>query len=444
MSTTTTSSESTATSSTNTTSSTESGAELSAPANAPTGAVTGSGTSTPEIQRNPSSAGVFSPTPLQIYATLSGGYDDNVSNTKTDKQSSGFTNANAILDYTFGDPRLQLDLNAGAAGTYYFSHVSNQNYDIDFKGALGITYKATPRLALGGTLLVDYLTEPSFEYAGGLNSRNGNYLYTTDKGFLHYTLTQRFATKTSYTFEAYNYDNNAVGVFSDRISNLFGNEVRFQWLPTTILIAEYRYGIVSYDHEGEVIIPPLFNIFGMQVAPPVRLEQDSTTHFVLAGVDHTFNPRLSATFRGGAEFRAYDHDGDRSSPYFEGNVNYALGRRTSLTWINRYGIEEPDLPGTQSRTTFRTGVQTKFNLTSRTSAAVDLFYVHDDYHSLTTGRLITPSFTENTFDAGLTLRYGITGLLGVQAGYHYTDVSSEVALREYSRNRVFGGVNVTF
>src|SRR5262249_43476577 len=229
MSTTTTSSESTATSSTNTTSSTESGAELSAPANAPSGAVTGSGTSTPEIQRNPSSAGVFSPTPLQIYATLSGGYDDNVSNTKTDKQSSGFTNANAILDYTFGDPRLQLDLNAGAAGTYYFSHVSNQNYDIDFKGALGITYKATPRLALGGTLLVDYLTEPSFEYAGGLNSRNGNYLYTTDKGFLHYTLTQRFATKTSYTFEAYNYDNNAVGVFSDRISNLFGNEVRFQW-----------------------------------------------------------------------------------------------------------------------------------------------------------------------------------------------------------------------
>jgi Putative beta-barrel porin 2 len=411
---------------------------------APSGAATSSANAAPTVERNPSGAGVFAPTPLKLYATLSGGYDDNVATVSTNKQSSAFASGNVILDYTFGDPRLQLVLNGGAGGTYYFSHISNQDYDIDLKGAFAITYKASPRLTLGGTVLVDYLTEPSFQYAGGLNSRNGNYLYTTDKGFLQYVWTQRFATKTSYTFEAYNYDNNTVGAFSNRITNLFGNEFRFQWLPTTILIAEYRYGIVSYDHEGDIIIPAQFNIFGMQIAPPVRLEQDSTTHFVLAGFDHTFNPRLNATFRGGAQFRSYDNDGDRTGPYFEGNVNYALGRRTSLSWINRYGIEEPDLPGVQSRTTFRTGVQTKFNLTSRTSTAVDLFYVHDDYHALATGALTTPAFSEDTFDAGLTLRYGITGLLGVQIGYHYTDVTSDTAGREYSRNRVFGGVNVTF
>jgi len=331
-------------------------------------------------------------------------------------------NGNVILDYTFGDPRVQLVLNAGAGGTYYFSNISNQDYDIDLKGALAINYKASPQLTLGGSVLIEYLTEPSFQYAGGLNSRNGNYLYTADKIFLEYVWSGRFATKTSYTFEAYNFDNNAVSAFSNRVSNVFGNEFRFQWEPTTSLIAEYRYGIVSYEDSS----------------------LNSSTHYALGGFDHTFNPRLIATFRGGAEFRSYDNDGDRSSPYFEGNLTYALGRRTSLSWINRYGIEEPDVPGTQSRTTFRTGLQTKFSLTSRTSASVDLFYVHDDYHSLTSGFIVTPPFTENTFDAGLTLRYGITGLLGVQAGYHYTDVSSDVAFREYSRNRVFAGVNVTF
>ena len=389
---------------------------------APSNAVTGSATGGPTLERNPSGVGVFSPTPVQIYATLSGGYDDNVSNTSANKQSSAYTNGNVTLDYTFGDPRLQLVLNAGAGGTYYYSHLSSQDYDIDLKGAFAITYKASPRLTLGSSVLVQYQTEPSFQNAGGVNFRNGNYLYTTDKLFLEYAWSSRFSTGTSYTFEAYNYDKNSIGTFSNRVSNMFGNEFRLQLVPTTSLVAEYRFGIVSYENS-------LLN---------------SSTHYALGGIDHIFNPRLNATLRGGAEFRSYEHDGDRSTPYFEGNVNYALGRRTSSSWITRYGIEEPDLLGSQSRTTFRTGLQTKFNLTSRTSAAVDLFYVHDDYHSLTSGLITTPAFSEDTFDGGLTLRYGITGLIGVQAGYHYTNVSSDTAFREYSRNRVFAGVNVTF
>ena len=373
------------------------------------------------MERNPSGVGVFSPTPLQIYATVSGGYDDNVT-TSSNKESSEFAGGNVILDYTFGDPRLQLTLNAGAGGTYYFSHISTQDYDIDLKGALGITYKASPRFTLGGTVLVNYLTEPSFQYTGGLNSRTGNYLYTTDKIFLQYLWSRRFSTRTSYTFEAYNYDNDSVGVFSNRVTNLFGNEFRLQLVPTTNLIAEYRYEIVSY--ETSVL--------------------DSTTHYALGGIDHVFNPRLAVTLRGGAEFRSYDIGEDRTAPYFEGNLNYALGRRTSLSWTNRYGLEEPDTPTSQSRTTFRSGLQTKFNLTSRIGTELDLYFVHDDYHALTTGPFTIGAFSENTFDVGLSLRYGITPLIGVQASYHYTDVGSDVATREYSRNRVSGGVNFTF
>ena len=388
-----------------------------------TPSVTTSGTATavPPLERSPSNAGVFAPTPVKIYATLSGGYDDNVATTSTNKQSSAFTNGNVILDYTFGDPRLQLTLNAGAGATYYFSHISTQDYDIDLKGALAMTYKASPRLTLGGSVLVAYLTEPSFQYAGGINTRNGNYLYSTDRAFLEYAWSRRFATRTAYTFEAYNYDNNAVGAFSNRVSNVFGNEFRLQMVPTTNLVAEYRFGIVTYE-----------NSF-----------LNSETHYALGGIDHVFNPRLSATFRGGAEFRSYDNDGDRTGPYFEGNVNYALGHRTSVSWITRYGIEEPDTPLSQSRTTFRTGLQTKFNVTSRVETALDLFFVHDDYHALPNGPAIG-AFTEDTFDIGFSGKYAINSMFAVQLGYHFTDASSDTAGRGYSRNRVSGGVNVTF
>ena len=377
------------------------------------------------MQTGPSGAGIFSPTPVKIYATISGGYDDNVNTLHNNKQGSGFTNGNILLDYTFGDPRLQMILNGGAGATYYYEHLSGQSYDIDLRGSLGITYKSSPRLTLGATLLVAYLTEPSFGTPGGLNSRNGNYLYTADNVFVGYTWWQRFATKTSYAFEAYNYDNSAVAVFSNRVSNTFGNEFRFQLAPTTNLVAEYRYGIVSYESSS----------------------LDSTTHYALGGIDHAFNPHLSATLRGGAEFRSYDQDGDRTGPYFEGSVTYALGKRAFVTWNSHYGLEEPDLLGSQGRTTFRTGLQTKFSLTPRISSNIDIYYVHADYHGFTSGTVLSgPSgpFTENTFDGNLSLHYAITPLIGVQAGYHYTDNNSDVLFREYSRNRVFAGVTLTF
>jgi len=86
-----------------------------------------------------------------------------------------------------------------------------------------------------------------------------------------------------------------------------------------------------------------------------------------------------------------------------------------------------------------------FDLTSRISSSIDAFYTHDQYHSLTTG-VITPvaPFTENAFDIGLGVHYAVTPLVGVQVGYHYTDISSDFAFRDYSRNRVSGGVSLKF
>jgi hypothetical protein len=414
--------EAVSTTTTSGTSSSASAPSLSTESTAQPTAVTSSSGGATTLTGGPSGVGVFSRTPVQIYATVSGGYDDNVNTQQSSKQGSAFTNGNVILDYTFGDPRLQLILNAGGGGSYYYEHVNGQQYDIDLKGAVGITYKSSPRLTLGSTLLAEYLTEPNFDSPGGLNSRNGNYLYTTDKVFVAYNWSQRFSTKTSYTFEAYNYENNTVGLLSNRVSSTFGNEFHFQLVPTTSLVAEYRYGIITYEDAA----------------------LDSTTHFALGGIDHTFNPRLSASLRGGAEFRSYDQDGDRSAPYFEGTVSYALGKRVSVSWNSHYGLEEPELSGSQSRTTFRTGFQTRFNLTSRITSTVDLYYIHDQYHAFTSGMVVTPAFTENTFDGNLSLRYAITPLIGVQGGYHYTDITSDSQFREYSRNRVSAGVSLTF
>jgi hypothetical protein len=399
----------------------------------------------PAVSSQPSGAGVFSRSPVEIVATVSGGYDDNINTVTGGAQASAFTNGHLILSYDFGNPRLQLTLNAGAGGTYYYESRANQNYDIDLRGGLGITYKATSRLTLGSSIVISYLTEPSFDYAGGLNRRNGNYFYTTDKFFALYEWTRRFSTKTSYTLDALNYDNNSIGVFANRVQNTVGNEFQYQVVPTTKLVGEYRFQTINYFHEGEVVIPEMIVFNGMFVIiPAVRLHQDSTTQFVLAGLDHSFNPRLSGSVRGGAEFRSYDSDGDRTGPYFEGTLNYVVGKRTSVSWTNRYGIEEPDVPNAQSRTTFRTGVQVKYDLTSRISANLASYYEHSDYRGSISSSVPSMPFTEDSVDVGLTLRYAITPYLRVEAGYGHTEVNSDMALREYSRNRYHGGLSFTF
>ena len=411
----------------------------------PSNAVSNAPTAASSVTGGPSTVGVFSPTPIAIFANLFGGYDTNVNTNVGPEQASSYAGGNVILDYTFGDPRLEIALNAGAGGVFYLESVAGQDYDIDLKGAVGVKYKASPRLTLGTTLLLDYLTEPNFDNPGGLNSRNGNYLYTTDNFFATYAWSRRFSTRTAYTFEAYKYDDNAIGVFSDRTSHIFGNEFQFQMVPTTKLLAEYRYGIVTYDNEGAIIIPAVFDIFGNLIFPPVTLQNNSTTHFVLGGIEHIFNPRFSGSIRGGVQFRSYDAGGDRSGPYFEGNLTYAVGRRTTVSWNTRYGIEEPEIPGAQSRTTLRTGLHAKFDLASRVSSTFDAFYVHDDYHSLTTVAVAPiAAFSQDVFDVGLGIRYAVTPLVGVQASYHYTDITSDVAGREYSRNRFSGGLTVSF
>ncbi len=373
--------------------------------------------------------GIYSRFPFHVSVSVRGGYDDNVNTSKIDRQESWFTNAGIALTYDFGSPRTQLSLQTGAGATYYWDQgrgvsASNQDYDVNAYLSLSLLHKASPRLSLAATVYASYQTEPDFTLALGLTRRSGNYFYTQDKFTVSYLWTPRFSTATSYTFGAIHYDDSGVGFFEDRFENTFGNEFKFLIWPTTSLVAEYRFQLVNYDHD---------------------IMRDSTTHFALGGVDHNFSPRFNASFRAGAEFRSYEQgQDDRSSPYFEGTLNYALGKDTSVSWTTRYAIEEPDVLLNPSRTTFRTGVRLKHNFTPRITGSLGAYYVHDDYDSMINNSVVSSAFTEEAFDIALSVRYAVTRYFGIEAGYNHTEVWSDIDLRGYSRNRYWAGLNVIF
>lgn len=365
--------------------------------------------------------GNYGQPPFQVSVSLRGGYDDNLSNTKFSPQSTAFTNAGLSLLYKFGDARTQFNLEAGGGLTYYSNRVSGNVVDPNVLLNFSLTHKATARLTLTAKAYASYQQQPDFAFRFGLNRRSGNFFFTSDKFTASYLWTPRFATATSYTLGVVQYDSSASS-FVNRIENTVGNEFRFLVWPTTTAVAEYRFQIVSY---GEI-------------------NRDSLTHFALAGVDHNFNPRLSASVRGGGQFRSYDSGGNRSSPYLEGTVNYALGKNTSLSWTNRYAIEEADVLFNRSRTAFRTGLQAKHNFTARIAGTLGAYYERDEYEGINMPPVLIPGFNEQSLDVAVAVRFAVTRYFGIEAGYNHTEIISDILLREYSRNRFYGGLNVTF
>lgn len=387
--------------------------------------------------------GKFSSNPFHVSVTARGGYDDNVNLSSINPQDSFFANTALNITYDFGSPRTRLSLNAGSSFTYYFDQGDSNNldsgarrdYDINAWASFGITHKATPRLTLGASLYATYQTQPDFTNLSTFNNsfsftrRNQNFFFTVDKFSAAYAWTPRFSTLSSYTFGATDYVDGDVGRFEDRYEHTFGNEFRFLIQPTTTLVAEYRFGFIDFTG----------NDF-----------RDSTSHFLLAGIDHSFSPRFNISARGGVEFRDYYRnpnnflDGSSSnntSPYGEATLNYALAQNTSISFTNRYSIEVSDVPEFLDRQTYRTGLSVRHAFTSRISSGLGAFYQHDDY----AGNGISNGFTEDSYEISLSARYAINRNWSIDAGYTHTEVIADSNLfREYSRNRYYAGATFSF
>ncbi|HEY1582047.1 MAG TPA: hypothetical protein VGF73_02985, partial [Chthoniobacterales bacterium] len=287
--------------------------------------------------------GNFARAPFRVSVAVREGYDDNVYTTKQNPVGSFFTGGDVVFNYKFGSARTTFDLQAFGGATYYYFRPFGQDYDVNSGLSISISHQATPRLGLAGTAYLAYQTEPDFANGVGINRRSGNYFYTSDKLSTAYQWSPRFSTLTSYRLGVINYEDSSIGAYEDRFEHTFGNEFRFLVLPTTTLVGDYRFEIIDFA-----------------TAP-----HDSMTHFVLGGIDHSFNPRFNVSVRGGVEFREFDDFDERTSPYGEATLKYALGDRTSISWTNRYGLDEPDVPGAPSRTTFRSGLSSSFAITPR-------------------------------------------------------------------------------
>ena len=359
---------------------------------------------------------IFSqPRGLTLSTSVVGGYNDNVnaatgaSTSSTGGSGSLYTSDNASLSYTFGTPRTHVSLTTGGGVTYYFDQPAAGYNPTGYLG-LSLTHKPSERMTLSLSVFASYQSQPDLSTNLGSNQQLGSFIHSTDTISLAYSWTPRFSTVTSYTLDLLNYFSSA-GSLQNRMEHTFGEQFRYLLWPTTAGVAEYRYKIIDYESA------PL----------------DSTTNFLLAGLDHTFTPRLNGTFRGGVELRSSESNGFQAGPYFQSALTYIL-HNGFVIWTNSYSIEESDTVGVSSAPAFRTGLTLNYGLTRRLSGNLALFYVSGGNQSGGTS-----SSSGNTIDISPSLRYLITRRLSANAGYHHTSGSGSS-----SQNNYFAGLSFSF
>jgi hypothetical protein len=360
--------------------------------------------------------------PIQITAALDGGYDDNLTLSPSG-QGSVFTRENVVLTYARRGERTQFFVVGVGRFNQYFD-VSGQN-ETAGNVTLSLTHNFSSRLSFYASVYGTYQNEPSFTSNVGPQNVRTPFFDTVDLFALTYHWLLRFSTVTSYTFERVQYFSSSNGnsqngvqntLAQNRIQNTFSEAFQFSLTRRTVLVGEYRYEVINYD-----------------TAP-----NNSTTHYLLAGVNHNLTEHLMVHVRGGESFRSLENEGETASPYFEGTLGYVSSNH-SLNWMTTYGFESPTATGATTTKTWRTGLNLAYDLTSRLSSTTGFYYHHDENQGGTgsTG-------TQDSLQVTLGLRYTINRRSALHIDYQHDSTSSLGSTPGYSRNRYSAGLSYTY
>jgi hypothetical protein len=350
--------------------------------------------------------------PIQITAGVDMGYDDNATLTPSG-QGSLFAGENVVLTYDRPGESTQFSVLGIGRFDQYFNVSRN---DVDGNVTMSLTHNFSTRLSFYASIFAAYQTAPNFRSNVGPENVVSDHFYTTDIFSLTYHWSSRFSMITSYTFNLVKYPQASIGNSQDRVDNTFGEQFQFSLTRRTNLVGEYRFETINYD-----------------TAPT-----NSTTNFILAGINHNLTEHLIVHLRAGESFRSLENEGSTTSPYLESVVDYVSSNH-SLSWTSSYGFESPTAAGVTTTKTWRTGLTLAYGLTSRISSTTGVYYHHDE----NTGGTGSTG-TQDSFDLTAGLRYTINKHFTLHLDYNHTTLGSLGSTPGYSRNSYSGGLTYTY
>lgn len=332
-------------------------------------------------------------------------------------------------------PQTTLDVYGRLGVIYYLDEPAALGSDDTYGQArvgVDLTHRFNERLRFTTRNFLSYELEPDYSYGFASNRQMGEYLYWQTDNSVGYRWTQRFATYTGFQLTDLSYDN-VDNV--DRSTWTIYNQFRYQHGPRSVLTASYRYS--ETDGDGAA--------------------SDSTNQYLLVGIEHRFSPNTILIVNTGAQLRDIQgaNGDDSTNPYLELALRSQINTQFGIRGFIRYAVEDYDtvvglnpsvLAEYDERLTLRLGVSGEYQLSPSLSifGGVNLITTSYESGNLLSGGGGAPDADETLINAYIGASLKLTDYLYGTLTYNLTNSDSDIANRDYDRNRVSVGLRAEF
>ena len=347
------------------------------------------------------------------------GFDSNVgSRPKFVEDGSAYAKGRLSGAYSAVRGKTHLGLNAGFATIYYLKRDDTTFNSAD--GSINFYHKITPRTTFANKSYLSYSIEPDLQIGVAVPRRLSHYYYGHNNSSLTHAFNRRLSSITRLGLSGISYEDETSAASNDKIKYDISQEMRYVLNVVSDVVGEYRYANADYD----------------------IADYDYGAHFLLAGLNHSFNLMLRGTLMAGVQQRSFDNGFDDGwKPHMETSLRYNVTEKTQLTWINRVGYEDGELASNQasSRSGFNSSLNLSYSFSDRLRSNFGMTYHSYDFER---PELIDLAEVMKTINLGI--NYRLYSNIDLNARYSYISMESDDVFRDFVRHRISAGMNIKF
>jgi hypothetical protein len=398
--------------------------------------------------------------PWSVSASLRGFYDDNyatrpdmldpVSGKKLKKNSFGIDLSPKFgLNFPMEQSLLQFDYTYDMRYYENRAHLKESSADHSHQINAKFGHEFTPgyRMDLSESFVVAQeadLLDPTFNT---LKYRaNGNNIHNNASAKFSGEFTPNFGITGGYANNLFDYDDPRYSALLDRMEHTMNVDFRYRALPQTWAVLGYQYQIT--DHTSKDSFDPLTGAYkkGTLTDPSIR---DNTSHFVYVGADQMFTQKLNGSVRIGVQYTEFGNaewlgggmKSDATNPYADASASYVYMHNSTVQLGIRHARQQTDAFSMDSEaTTLYTSIS--HEITAKLRASLLGQYQNSAFSGAFNATY--KDQTEDYFSAGLNLEYTINQYLAAETGYNFDRLSSDLASRSFTRNRVYIGLRASY
>jgi hypothetical protein len=166
------------------------------------------------------------------------------------------------------------------------------------------------------------------------------------------------------------------------------------------------------------------------------------------GLDQSITSRLVASLRVGGQIMDWSNAsgagrGSASNPYVDASLIYSYSEASTAQIGVRHGRNATDVIAALDQQSTMVYGSLNHQITGALRGSLSGQFQNAEFVGISSGDAID-GLSETLVSVGVTLNYRINAYLSAETSYFFDRLSSDILLRDFTRNRVFLGVRAVY